>query len=60
VLGRGEQLGPGGELAGKRDDGPPDPILIQVVQAVDLDAGQGDQPARGGVQGVFGGGAHGQ
>ena len=32
VLGEGEQLGPGGDLAGQRDDGLPDPVLVQLVQ----------------------------
>ena len=29
---QGEHLRPGGELAGQRDDGAPDPVLVQVVQ----------------------------
>ena len=32
MLGQGEQLGPGGDLTGERDDGLPDPVLIQLVQ----------------------------
>jgi hypothetical protein len=32
VLGQRERLGPGDEFAGQRDDGAPDPVLVQVVQ----------------------------
>lgn len=32
MLGEGEHLGPGGDVAGQRDDGLPDPVLVQPVQ----------------------------
>ena len=32
MLDQREHLGPGGELAGQRDDGAPDAVLVQLVQ----------------------------
>jgi hypothetical protein len=32
MLGEGKHLGPGGDVAGQRDDGLPDPVLVQPVQ----------------------------